>query len=136
MLKSPVSSSNIANIDFWIENSSLIIAFFCKITAVVLIIVQRMFDNDESSTIITFIYDIQSHSSHQRGRSWQPFGEGNNGNGKVCQARIYYIRNKCIFFCVIGKLQIQLSINMQCIPCNSALLVQETLFLTPKKHCF
>ena len=59
----------------------------------------------------------------QGGRSWQPFGEGKNGHEDFCQAR------KC-------KFANSTQYNMQYIQCNSALLSQETLFLTQKRHFF
>ena len=65
----------------------------------------------------------------QGGRTWQPFVGGKNGHGNFRQARIYNFRDKCVFLRVIANLQIS---NMQYIPCNSALLAQETLFLTQK----
>ena len=59
-----------------------------------------------------------------------------NGNENFCQARIYNFRVKCVVFArnrIFAKLT---QWNMQYIPCNSALLAQETLFLTQKGTFF
>ena len=71
----------------------------------------------------------------QGGRSWQPFGEGKNGHETFVK-RNYYFRDKCDVFarnCKFGNLTQH---KMQYLPCNSALLVQETLFLRRKKNTF
>jgi len=70
--------------------------------------------------------------SYQGGRTWQPFVGSKNGNENFCQARIYNFRVKCVVFARNRKFAKLTQWNMQYIPCNSALLAQETLFLTQK----
>ena len=67
----------------------------------------------------------------QGGRSWQPFGEGENGHTKFRQQRICYLRDKC-FFARNCKFASLLEYNMQYNPCNSELL-KNTVFFPPKK---
>ena len=69
-------------------------------------------------------------TSNQGGRAWQPFVRGKNGHENFRQARIYNFRDKCVVFARNRKKSTQW--NMQYILCNSALLAQETLFLTQK----
>ena len=60
------------------------------------------------------------------GRNWQPFVEGKNGHENFRQTRIYYFRDKCVVFARKSKFENVTQYNMQYIPCNSALLAQET----------
>ena len=71
----------------------------------------------------------------QGGRTWQAFGGGKNGHETFRQARIYSFRDKCVVFARNLKFSNLTQSNMQYIPCNSALLAQEALFL-PKKALF
>ena len=71
-------------------------------------------------------------SAAQGGRTWQPFVGSKNGNGNFRQARIYNFCFKCVVFARDRKFAKLTQWNMQYIPCNSALLAQETLFLTQK----
>ena len=73
--------------------------------------------------------------SYQGSGSWQPFGENKNGHKNFRQVRIYFIRDKCVVFARNCKFANLTQYNMQNIPCNSAFLAQETLFLT-KKNTF
>ena len=57
------------------------------------------------------------------------------GNENFRQARIYNFRAKCVVFARNRKFAKLTQWNMQYIPCNSALLAQEALFL-PKKALF
>ena len=68
----------------------------------------------------------------QGGRTWQPFVGGKNGQANFRQARIYNFWVKCVVFARNHKFAKLTQWNMQYIPCNSALLAQETLFLTQK----
>ena len=52
------------------------------------------------------------------------------------QVHISSSRNKCVTFARNCKLSILIQCNMQYIPCISALLAQETVFLTPKSTFF
>ena len=72
----------------------------------------------------------------QGGRTWQPFVGGKNGNENFRQARIYSFRDKCVVFARNCKFSNLTQWDMQFIPCNSALLAQETLFLTQKGAFF
>ena len=63
------------------------------------------------------------------GRSWHPSDEGKNGYKIFRQTHICYFRDKCVVLHVITNL---IQYNMQYMPCYSAILVQETLFLTHK----
>ena len=63
------------------------------------------------------------------GRNWQPFVESKNGHENFRQTRIYYFRDKCVVFARKSKFENVTQYNMQYIPCNSALLARETLFL-------
>ena len=72
----------------------------------------------------------------QRSRSWQPYVEGKNGNKNFRQARIYFFRDKRAVFACNCKFANLTQYNMQYIPCNSAFLAQETMFLTKKKTFF
>ena len=65
------------------------------------------------------------------GRSWQPSGEGKNGN-KMFVRLFCYFRDRCIVFAHNCKFANSIQYVMQFISCNSAFLAQETLFLTPK----
>ena len=62
---------------------------------------------------------------------WQKFAAFRRA--QKCQPHICYFRNKCAVLRVIANL---IQYNMQYITSNSALLSQETLFLTPKKYFF
>ena len=73
-----------------------------------------------------------SIGQRQGGRSWQPVGEGQNGHKVFCQARNYYFSHKCVIFVRNCKFANQIQYIMQYVPCDSALLAQETLFLTQK----
>ena len=87
---------------------------------------------------VSLHYSMQ-HFSHKNKvyfkTGWQnlaAFRREKNGNENFCQARIYNFCVKCVVFarnCKFAKLT---QWNMQYIPCNSALLAQETLFLTQK----
>ena len=72
---------------------------------------------------------------HQGGRTWQPFVGSKKGNENFRQARIYNFCVKCVVFARNRKFANLTQWNMQHIPCNSALLAQEALFL-PKKALF
>ena len=72
----------------------------------------------------------------QGGRTWQPFFGGKNGHENFRQARIYNFCSKCVVFARNRKFAKLTQWNMQYIPCNSALLAQETLFLTQKGTFF
>ena len=72
----------------------------------------------------------------QGGRTWQPFVGSKNGNENFRQARIYNFRVKCVVFARNRKFAKLTQWNMQYIPCNSALLAQEILFLTQKGTFF
>ena len=75
-------------------------------------------------------------SPRQGGRTWQPFVEGKNCRENFRQARIYNFRDKDVIFAHNRKFANLTHYNMQYIPCNSALLAQETLFLTQKGTFF
>ena len=64
------------------------------------------------------------------------FRRGKNGHENFRQTRTYNFRDKCVVFVGNRKFANLTQLNMQYIPCNSALLAQETLFLTqtPKSH--
>ena len=69
---------------------------------------------------------------------WQDlagFRRGQNGHETFREARIYNFRDKCVVFARNLKFSNLTQQNMQYIPCNSALLAQEALFL-PKKALF
>ena len=68
----------------------------------------------------------------QGSRSWQPFGEGKNGHRNFRQVRIYYFRDKYVVFARNRKFANLTQYDMQYLPCNSAFLAQERLFLTKK----
>ena len=72
------------------------------------------------------------YSIHQGGRTWQPFVGSKNGNENFRQARIDNFRVKCVVFARNRKLAKLTKWNMQYMPCKSALLAQEILFLTQK----
>ena len=61
---------------------------------------------------------------------------GKNGHENFRQARIYNFCVKCVVFARNHKFAKLTQWNMQYIPCNSALLAQETLFLTQKGTIF
>ena len=66
---------------------------------------------------------------------WQnlaAFRRGQNGHENFRQTRTYNFRDKCVVFVGNRKFANLTQLNMQYIPCNSALLAQETLFLTQK----
>ena len=65
----------------------------------------------------------------QGGKSWQPFGEGKNGQKSFVWRIFAIVATKAPFFRVLAN---SIQYNTQYISCNSALLAQETLFLTPK----
>ena len=65
----------------------------------------------------------------QGGKSWQPFGEGKNGQKSFVWRIFAIFATKAPFFRVLAN---SIQYNTQYISCNSALLAQETLFLTPK----
>ena len=69
---------------------------------------------------------------YQGGRSWQPFGEGKNGHTNFWQTRIYYFATNALFFLRNCKFAYLTQYNMQYIPCKSALLAKEALFLSKK----
>ena len=75
-------------------------------------------------------------SVRQGGRTWQSFAGSKEGNENFCQARIYNFRVKCVVFARNRKFAKLTQWNMQYIPCNSALLAQETMFLTQKGTFF
>ena len=78
-----------------------------------------------------------SHLSYsQGGRTWQPFVGSKNGNENFRQARNYNFCVKCFVFARNRKFAKLNQWNMLYIPCNSALLAQETLFLTQKGTFF
>ena len=79
---------------------------------------------------------LWSNTNPQGGRSWQPFVESKNGHANFCEVRIYYFRDKCVVFARNSKFENLTQYNMQYIPCNSALLAQEPLFLTQKGTFF
>ena len=79
-----------------------------------------------------FIYD----NVWQGGRTWQTFVRSKNGNENFRQTRIYNFWVKCVVFARNRKFAKLAQWNMQYIPCNSALLGQETLFLTQKSTFF
>ena len=58
------------------------------------------------------------------------------GNENFRQTRIYNFCVKCVVFARNRKFAKLTQWNMQYIPCNSALLAQETLFLTQKGTFF
>ena len=72
----------------------------------------------------------------QGGRTWQPFVGSKNVNENFRQAHIYNFRVKCVVFARNRKIAKLIQWNMQYLPCNSALLAQETLFLTQKGTFF
>ena len=72
------------------------------------------------------------HATAQDGKSWQPFGEDKNGHKSFHQVCICYFCDKCVVFAQNYKFANLIQYNMQYIPCNSALLAKETLFLTQK----
>ena len=72
----------------------------------------------------------------QGGRTWQPFVGGKSGHENSCQTRTYNFRDKCVVFVGNRKFANLTQLNMQYIPCNSALLAQETLFLTKRGTFF
>ena len=63
------------------------------------------------------------------------FRRGQNGHENFRQARIYNFRYKCVVFARNLKFFNLTQYNMQYIPCKSALLAKEALFL-PKKALF
>ena len=73
---------------------------------------------------------MKLQSLRQGGRTWQPFVGRKNGHENSRQTRIYNFRDKCVVFARNRKFANLTHQNMQYIPCNSALLAQETLFLT------
>ena len=75
-------------------------------------------------------------TSVQGGRTWQAFVDGKNSHENFCQARINNFCDKCVVFARNRKFAKLAQWNMQYIPCNSALLAQETLYLTPKGTFF
>ena len=81
-------------------------------------------------------YDFFALTWQQGGRTWQPFVGSKNGNENVCQTRNYNFRVKCVVFARNRKFAKLTQRNMQYIPSNSALLAQETLFLTQKGTFF
>ena len=79
------------------------------------------------------LHEVDGIDLIQGGRSWQPFGEGKNGHKIIRQTRITTFPTNASF---LRKFANSTQCNMQYIPCNSALLAQETLFFTPKKALF
>ena len=65
-------------------------------------------------------------------RTWQSFVGSKNGNENFRQARIYNFRIKFVVFARNRKFAKLTQRNMQYKPCHSALLAQETRFLTQK----
>ena len=74
--------------------------------------------------------------SGQGGRCWQPFSERKNGHTNFHQVRICYFRDKCVVFARNCKFANIIQYNMQYIPCNSALLAQETTVFNPTQNFF
>ena len=72
----------------------------------------------------------------QVGRSRQPFGEGKNAHRNLCQVHICYFCDKCDVFAGNCKFANLIQYNMQYIPCNNALIAQETLLLFQKSTFF
>ena len=70
------------------------------------------------------------------GRTWQPFVGSKNGNENFRQARIYNFCVNCVVFARNRKFAKLTQWNVQYILRNSALVAQETLFLTPKGTFF
>ena len=109
-------------------------------------------EDDRSKTnTVEFIFSWENYQTHkyiikhspattfhplksQGGRTWQPFGERKNRHKSFCQPRICYFRDKCVVFARNRKFVNLTQYNMQPKLCNSALLTQETLFLTQKAH--
>ena len=84
-----------------------------------------------------FSFHVQKSGSiyvyvRQGGRTWQPFVGSKNGDANFRQTRIYNFRVKCVVFARNRKFAKLNQWNMQYIPCNSALLAQETQFFTQK----
>ena len=75
---------------------------------------------------------IEDGDITQGGTTWRPFVGSKNGNENFRQLRIYNFRIKCVVFARNRKFAKLTQWNMQYISCNSALLAQETLFLTQK----
>ena len=69
-------------------------------------------------------------SKHQGGRTWQPFVRGKSGHDNFRQARIHDFRDKCVVFARNRKFANLIQYKMQYLPCNRALLAQETLRTT------
>ena len=84
---------------------------------------------------LTMMFGIQM-AFVQGGRTWQPFVGGKKGDENFRQARSYSFRDKCVVLARNRKFANLTQCNMQYIPCNSALLAQETLFLTQKGTFF
>ena len=63
----------------------------------------------------------------QGGRSWQPFGEGKNGQKNFRQSSIYFFCDKCIVFARNYKFANLTQYNLQYLP---------IMHFLPKKHCF
>ena len=82
------------------------------------------------TNLLTYSIVELSTSCNQGGRSWQHFGKGKNDHKNFCQARVYYFRDKCVVFARNCKFANLTQYDMQYMPCNSAFLAQETLFLT------
>ena len=82
------------------------------------------------SLINSCLVNLIDVTLRQGGRTWQPFVGSKNGNENFCQARIYNFSVKCVVFARNRKFAKLTQWNMQYIPCNSALLALETLFLT------
>ena len=73
------------------------------------------------------ISQVLCDSVQQGGRSWQPFGEG-----KIGHRRVFAIFARNALFQSVIAIFNSIPYIMQYIPCNSALLAQEPLFLTQK----
>ena len=70
---------------------------------------------------------------NQAGRSWQTFGDDTNGHQNFHQAPICYFRDKYAVFERNNNFANLIQYKMQYIPCISAHLAQETLFMTQKR---
>ena len=93
-------------------------------------------DTDMMTMMLIVDGDNDDHDYIQGGRTWQPFVGSKNSNENFRQARIYNFRVKFVVFASNRKFSKLTQWNMQYIPCNSALLAQETLFLTQKGTFF
>ena len=77
-------------------------------------------------------FSCKMTSLSQGGKSWQPFGEGKNGHKSLVRRVFAIFATNASFLLIIA----QIRYNKQYVPCYSALLAQETLFLTQKSTFF